>query len=210
IIGTIGTQTLLLGHDHRFGKNREGSFAYLKENESKFGIEVFEISRLDIDAAAVSSTRIREYIHAGNMPAAAALLGRYYSVYGTVISGKKLGRTIGYPTANIRVSNAQKLLPKLGVYAVAVELEQVYYGGMLSIGYNPTVSDSDTIHVEVHIFDFNSDIYDKELTIQFLKRLRDELKFGSLEELKTQLHQDALDSKHIYTTYLQQTISTDQ
>lgn len=197
VIESIGTQTLLLGHDHRFGRNREGSFEYLKQNESKFGIQVFEISRMDIDEAAVSSTRIRTHLNNGEVHAAALLLGRNYRAQGIVIEGKKLGRTIGYPTANIHIENEYKLLPKMGVYAVEVFVEGQQYAGMLNIGFNPTTTSSIHRNIEVHIFDFQKDIYGKEIEIGFLERLRDEQKFSGLEALKAQLAKDAIEAKEI-------------
>lgn len=199
IIEKIGTHTLLLGHDHRFGKNREGSFEYLKQNQAKFGIQVFEISRLDIDEAAVSSTRIRNFLNNGEVGSAATLLGRNYSITGTVIEGKKLGRNIGFPTANIHIGSPYKLLPKMGVYAVEVVIDEQEFGGMLNIGFNPTVNASNLKHIEVHIFDFKEDIYNKKITLRFLSRLRDEQKFNGIEALKTQLSQDAVEAKEIYS-----------
>lgn len=199
IIEKIGTHTLLLGHDHRFGRNREGSFEYLKQNQAKFGIQVFEISRLDIDEAAVSSTRIRTFLNNGEVSSAATLLGRNYSITGTVIEGKKLGRTIGFPTANIHIENPYKLLPKMGVYAVEVIIDEHEYGGMLNIGFNPTVNASNLKHIEVHVFDFKEDIYNKKVTLRFLSRLRDEQKFNGIEALKAQLSRDAAEAKEIYS-----------
>lgn len=192
---TVGTRTLLLGYDHKFGKNREGSFEYLKENQFKFGIQVFEISQFDIDDAAVSSTRIRNYLLDGNCVDANKLLGRNYSIHGTVIEGKKLGRTINVPTANISVANAYKLIPQMGVYAVYVLHENVKFGGMLNIGFNPTVSTNHHLKIEVHIFDFNKDIYGQDIQIEFVSRLRGEIKFNSVDELKLQLQKDATSAK---------------
>lgn len=197
VIDAIGTQTLLLGHDHRFGKNREGSFDYLKQNEAKFGIQVFEISRMDIDEAAVSSTRIRTHLNNGEVHAAALLLGRNYKAQGIVVEGRKLGRTIGYPTANVHIENEYKLLPKMGVYAVEVWVKGKQYGGMLNIGFNPTISASVHRSIEVYIFDFEDDIYGNSIDIAFLERLRDEQKFDGLDALKAQLAKDAIEAREI-------------
>lgn len=194
---TIGTQTLFLGYDHRFGRNREGNFEYLYQKQAEFGIRVHEISKFDIDEAAVSSTRIRDYISDGDLHMATTLLGRHYTASGIVVEGRKLGRTIGFPTANINIENPYKVLPKMGVYAVAVNVDNQQYGGMLNIGLNPTVSSSNQKTTEVHIFDFDNDIYGKELTIKFLERMRDEQKFNGLQELIIQLKEDAIMAKQI-------------
>jgi riboflavin kinase / FMN adenylyltransferase len=194
----LGVQTLLLGYDHRFGRNREGSFEYLKENQNRFGMQVFEISRLDIDQAAVSSTRIRQFLQEGNCHEAQQLLNRRYSVEGIVIEGKKLGRTIGVPTANIKLENPYKLLPKMGVYAVEVIHNSTSFAGMLNIGFNPTVNSSNMKSIEVHIFDFDMDIYGQKIKLNFISRLRDEVKFDGLESLKKQLAIDAIAAREVY------------
>ena len=185
----IGTKLLFIGYDHRFGRNKEGSFEYLKENAHRYGFEVREISRQDVDNLAVSSTRIRESIEVGQIEVANELLGHSYEIHGTVIKGRQLGRTIGFPTANIELDEINKMLPKIGVYAVKISIDDSCYFGMLNIGVKPTFNDNN-LSIEVNIFDFDKDIYHKKIGISFEKRIRNEQKFASVEELKQQLIYD--------------------
>lgn len=191
LVNAIGTQTLVIGYNHRFGKNREGSFEHLKEFAPAYGFQIQEISSQDVDQMSVSSTRIREALKNGDVKQAARFLGKNYSLSGTVVEGKKLGRTIGYPTANIKVDGIHKLIPSDGVYAVRVNSMGRIFGGMLNIGNNPTVEGKGR-SIEVNIFDFSETIYNQRLTIEFVDKLRDEIKFINLEALKTQLHIDKL------------------
>ncbi|WP_291728393.1 bifunctional riboflavin kinase/FAD synthetase [Bernardetia sp.] len=186
----LQTRQFVIGYDHRFGKNREGGFEYLKENEDRFGFKVEEISRQDIDDNAISSTRIRKALFAGDIETANELLGYEFSITGKVVKGKQIGRTIGYPTANLKLDYKHKLIPKQGIYAVRVYYKYEYYGGMLSIGVRPTIGKNLKQTIEVNIFDFDKDIYDKNITLQFVKYLRPEEKYNSLEELKAQLAKD--------------------
>ncbi|MFN8438069.1 MAG: bifunctional riboflavin kinase/FAD synthetase [Cytophagales bacterium] len=186
----IGAQTLLLGYDHRFGKNREGGFEYLQQHQEQLGIHVVEISRLDIDNAAVSSTQIRNYLAEGAITKANQLLGRNYSLYGTVVKGKQLGRTIHVPTANIMVENPYKMIPQNGVYVAHAIHKGQKYGAMMNIGTNPTVSHTLTQKIEAHIFDFNEEIYGDTLHVELIDRLRDEQKFDNLSQLVAQLQKD--------------------
>lgn len=189
LIDAIGTSHLVIGYDHRFGKNREGSFEHLVANKERYGFEVEEISRQDIDNVGVSSTRIRKALASGQVAVAADYLGRPYSFTGSVVEGDKLGRTIGFPTANIVVSANYKLIPADGVYAVRVELDGTSHQGMLNIGHRPTVGGQGR-RVEVHIFDFDENLYNRELTVFLIEQIRTELKFDSLNELKNQLQKD--------------------
>jgi riboflavin kinase / FMN adenylyltransferase len=196
LIDKINTKVLVIGYDHRFGKNREGSFDHLKDNSSRYGFEVEEIPEQDVDHVAVSSTRIRKALAAGDLELANRYLGRAYSLSGSVVKGNRLGRQLGYPTANIEVENDNKLIPADGIYAVKVRVEGKVYDGMLSIGIRPTIGKSDRT-VEVNIFNFNEDVYDKKLTVYFIRKFRDEKKFNDLEELKQQLHLDLARAKEI-------------
>ena len=189
LLDKIGTKKLIIGYDHRFGKNREGSFEYLRENCSEIGFDVEEIPREDVKSMGVSSTLIRNAILEGDVTTATTFLGRNYSLEGLVVEGKKLGRTIGFPTANIHPLDATKIIPKDGIYAVRAEVKGIIYNGMLSIGYNPTV-DGTTKTIEVHIFNFNEVIYGKTIRIFFIKYLREEEKFDSLELMIDQLKKD--------------------
>lgn len=196
LIETIGTKTLVIGYDHRFGKNREGGFDYLKLNKEKYGFGIEEISRQDIENVGVSSSKIRKALQEGDVPSADHFLGRNYSLSGVIVKGKQLGRTIGFPTANIQVREIAKLIPSDGVYAVKVYYNDEAFGGMLNIGNRPTV-DGTFQTVEVNIFEFDQEIYGEKLTIEFLQKIRNEQKFNGLDELKTQIAKDKITCKEI-------------
>jgi riboflavin kinase/FMN adenylyltransferase len=189
LVETIGTKKLVIGYDHKFGKNREGSFNQLSINGPTYGFEVEEIPRQDVDNMGVSSTRIRKALGEGDIDTANHFLGRPYSLSGRVIKGDKLGRVLGFPTANIDLDSHDKLVPAEGIYAVGVVHERKNYGGMLYIGTRPTV-DGTKRSIEVNMFDFNKEIYGETLHVSFLKLLRTDSKFEDLESLKNQLHID--------------------
>ena len=196
LIKTIHTKKLVIGYDHRFGKNRMGSFEYLREHAHEFGFEVEEIPPQDIDHVTVSSTKIRQALEAGEIKTANTYLGRFYSLPGTVVKGKQLGRTIGYPTANLDVTDRHKLVPAQGIYAVQVKIRTEIFGGMLSIGTNPTVGGTHQT-IEVNIFNFDRDIYGQEITLLFVDRIRDEENFASLDLLIEQLNLDKKAAKRM-------------
>jgi len=189
LLKTIQTKELIIGYDHRFGKNREGSFAYLQQHAPEFGFTVEEIPAADIDDITVSSTKIRRALEKGDIQTATAYLGHFYTLTGQVVAGKQLGRTIGYPTANVAVPEAYKLVPSQGIYAVQVEIKGKNYGGMLSIGTNPTVGGTQQT-IEVNIFDFQEDIYEELITLHFVDYIRAEEHFSGLNELKEKLAED--------------------
>lgn len=191
LVSKIGTKVLVIGYDHRFGKNREGAFDHLKTSSSKYGFEVEEIPEQDVEEVAISSTRIRKALEIGDVVTASKYLGKFYSITGEVKQGKQLGRTIGYPTANIKIEDPNKLIPADGVYAVKVVFNNQTYRGMLNAGYRPTV-DGITHSIEVHIFDFNENIYNQRIEILYVDKLREEMKFGGLDALKNQLEKDKL------------------
>ncbi|OYU95921.1 MAG: riboflavin biosynthesis protein RibF [Bacteroidetes bacterium B1(2017)] len=191
LVNKIGTKYLVIGYNHRFGKNREGSFAHLKEFAPTYGFELKEISEHDVDEVSVSSTRIREALRNGEVEQASRFLCKPYSIIGVVVEGRKLGRTIGYPTANIEVNSDLKLIPGDGVYAVWVYVGTQKYGGMLNIGNNPTIPGKGR-SIEVNIFKFSETIYNQSIRIEFVNKLRNEVKFNSLDTLKSQLHNDNL------------------
>ncbi|HXS37350.1 MAG TPA: bifunctional riboflavin kinase/FAD synthetase [Flavipsychrobacter sp.] len=182
--------TIIIGYDHHFGHDRKGNIDLLKKYASQYQYEILEISAQLIDEATVSSTKIRRALTEGHVKEASHMLGRFYSFAGTVIHGNKLGRTIGYPTANIHPDNAEQLIPGRGIYAVRVNWNSEQYKGMLSIGYNPTVTDVKLLRIEVNIFDFDEDIYGQIIEIEFVSYLRAEEKFESIDVLKDQLHND--------------------
>ena len=196
LVQGIGTKELYIGYDHRFGNNREGNLTLLEARSKAFGYEVNEIPRQDIDTIGVSSTKIREALHSGEIDLAKSLLGRNYTVTGQVIEGQRIGRTIGFPTANLKVTEDYKLLPSDGSYAVEVEVKGRRHKGMMNIGFKPTV-DGSTRSIEVHIFEFDDDIYSDNITVEFIKALRKEMKFKSLEELKKQLALDKVNALNI-------------
>jgi riboflavin kinase/FMN adenylyltransferase len=200
LVNSIQTKRLVIGYNHHFGRNREGSFEHLKEYGPLYGFEVEEIPAKDIDHIQISSTKIRNALLIGDVKTATTYLGHIYSLTGTVVKGKQLGRTIGYPTANLQITDTYKLIPGDGVYAVKVKHKNTFYGGMLNIGNNPTVEGKGK-SIEVNIFDFDKMIYGDEATIYFIERLRDEVKFNNLEELKEQLAKDKQDSMSKFNTY---------
>lgn len=189
LVETIGTRKLVIGYDHHFGKNRDGSFEQLTLNAPRYGFGVEEIPRQDVDHVGVSSTKIRQAIEKGDCDTATHLLGRPYTLTGRVIAGDKIGRLIGYPTANIEIDSKYKLIPMHGIYAVTVEHEHQTYGGMLYIGFRPTINGT-RLNIEVNIFDFKKDIYGEAITVHFHKLIRGDAKFSDLEQLKEQLRLD--------------------
>jgi riboflavin kinase / FMN adenylyltransferase len=192
----LQTKKLVIGYDHRFGKNREGSFEYLKSHSHEFGFELEEISRQDVDEIGVSSTKIRKSLESGDVKTAGNYLGRPYELNGLVIKGQQIGRSIGFPTANIHIPNDYKLIPKDGVYAVEALVEGNLYKSMLNIGNRPTV-DGTKKTVEANLFDFQGDLYNKQITVFFREYIREEKKFESLEALKSQLMLDQQTAKSL-------------
>jgi len=170
---------------------------YLKENEDRFGFKVEEISRQDIEDNAISSTRIRKALFDGDIETANELLGYEFSITGKVVKGKQIGRTIGYPTANLKLTDKHKLIPKQGIYAVRIFHKYEYYGGMLSIGVRPTIGKNLKQTIEVNIFDFDEFIYGEHITIYFVERIRNEHHFEELNQLKNQLTLDKVNSIQI-------------
>lgn len=189
LVEKIGTKKLVIGYDHRFGKNREGSFEYLKENAPGYGFEVEEIPPQDIDDITVSSTKIRKALADGHVDEARNFLGNYYQLTGLVVHGDKIGRSLGFPTANIYVEHKFKLIPADGIYAVTLVIDKKEYKGMLYIGKRPTLNKIEQT-IEVNIFDFSNDIYDEPVKVNFVKQIRSDIKFENLEQLKEQLRLD--------------------
>ncbi|MBN2040713.1 MAG: bifunctional riboflavin kinase/FAD synthetase [Spirochaetes bacterium] len=197
IIKKIGLQHLVIGYDHAFGKDRKGDYAFLSEIAERQHFGVTRVDPLDYHSTPVSSTWIRTEIEDGNIAFANSLLGRKYSLFGKVVKGNQIGSKIGFPTANIVPEDPDKIIPKDGVYAVSVVLQGgIKKGGMINIGTNPTFSNTER-SIEVNIFDFNEDIYDKTLEVDFYDRIRDEVKFESPEALVEQLKNDKLAAKEL-------------
>ena len=180
---------VFVGEDFRFGKNRAGDAALLKELGKTYGFDVRVFEKLCVDGAEVSSSRIRGLMEAGHMDAVNNLLGRDYSITGLVREGKKLGRTIGFPTLNL-IPDENKLLPKSGVYATEAEIDGRIWRAITNVGSNPTVESGNRIKVETHLLDFSEDAYGKEITVRFLRFIRDEKRFSSIDELKEQIKSD--------------------
>ncbi|RZL06026.1 MAG: riboflavin biosynthesis protein RibF [Pedobacter sp.] len=189
LVQTIGVKYLIVGYDHRFGKDRKGGLSDLEVFSKTCGFKIEEIAEQDINDVAVSSTKIRMALLSGKVGLAAEYLGYHFSLSGRVIKGDKIGRTIGFPTANIFIEETYKLIPSDGIYAVTVEMESGKYKGMAYIGQRPTINGM-TRNIEVNIFDFNKEIYGQDITMQFLTFLREDVKFTGLEALKEQLYKD--------------------
>ena len=191
LIDRLNIHKIIIGHDHRFGKNRTADIGDLILFGKKYGFEVEQINAHEIDEIAISSTKIRKALMEGNIKLANQFLGYSYFISGKVIEGKKIGRTLGFPTANIQINESYKLLPKNGVYIVSSEINDIQYFGMMNIGNNPTLGENEQ-SIEVHYFDMSENIYNKKLKISILEHIRDEQKFNSLTELQAQLEKDKL------------------
>ncbi|REC50880.1 riboflavin biosynthesis protein RibF [Chryseobacterium piscium] len=188
LVDKLNVKYLIIGYDHSFGKNKSGNFELLQNLSKELDFEVEQMEAINIHENNISSTKIRNALLAGNILEANEMLGYSYSVSGTVVHGKKLGRTIGYPTANIETESI-KLLPKKGAYIVEAFVKDQQYKGMLSVGTNPTVN-GDKLTVEVYILDFEGDIYDEKITVKFRDFLHEEIKFEGLEKLIERLDED--------------------
>ncbi|MBD1392754.1 bifunctional riboflavin kinase/FAD synthetase [Mucilaginibacter glaciei] len=192
LVNQIGTKKIVIGYDHRFGKDRQGGLEDLLALAPEYGYKVVEIAEQDINDVAISSTRIRKALLEGDIDIANECLGYPFFITGKVIRGDQIGRTLGYPTANLVVEERYKLIPSDGIFAVKVLVEGKEYKGMAYIGHRPTINGM-TRNIEVNIFDFNADIYNKELRMEFLHYVRGDIKFASLDELVVQLGKDKED-----------------
>src|SRR3989338_3932316 len=198
LVGKKGVKEVFVGYDYKFGRGREGTIDYLKKMGEEFGFKVTVIDAITVDGQVVSSTLVRDKIEDGDMEKANRLLGRWYSIEGKVVDGFKKGVMIGFPTANIDTS--YDLLPHTGVYAARTIIDGEIYDGIANVGFNPTFH-RDRLSVEIHIFDFSSDIYGREIEIIFIKRLREEIEFGSAEKLKAQIKKDIEVTREILGKY---------
>ncbi len=196
LLKNFNPHTIIIGYDHRFGHSREGNIDLLKELVPSH-VQIIEISAQLIDDAAVSSTKIRNALLKGNVQEAAEMLERPFSYKATVVHGNKIGRTIGYPTANLQPCYIDILIPGIGIYAVTVEWQDKHYKGMMSIGYRPTVTEEKVVTCEVNILDFEEDLYGQNLTVYFIQYLRGEEKFTSLDALKEQIALDELNTRKV-------------
>ena len=190
IIDKIGLSEIVIGYDHHFGKGRGGDENTLRELGTKYDFGVFAVDAVNINGTNVSSTKIRNALVKGEMNLANLFMGRYYCFTGTVIKGDGRGRLLGFPTANIKLDDVNKLLPAIGIYAVETIIEGKKYLGVMSIGKRPTFYNDGHLTTEVYIFDFNSNIYDKKVTVNVVERIRGEEKYSSAEELVAQMKKD--------------------
>jgi len=199
LVDELNAKHIVIGYDHHFGKNRSANINDLRVFADLYDFKVKEISAQDLKEVTVSSTKIRTALNSGEVDLANSYLGYNFFITGTVVKGKELGRTIDFPTANINVTATYKLIPSDGVYVVKSKIKNTTIFGMMNIGTNPTV-DGKTRSIEVHYFNFNQDIYNAELKIEFLKRLRSEQKYENLEALKMQLQKDMTNASNYIQT----------
>lgn len=190
LVDQLGARVVVIGYDHRFGRNRAASINELRAYGEQYDFEVVEISKKEIEEVAVSSTKVRNALLNGDISTANSYLNRDFSIKGMVIHGKQLGRTIGYPTANLSLKESYKLIPKNGVYITYAIIGGHKYYGMTNIGVNPTVNQGTKQHIETYFIDFKGDLYDQELELFFLSRIRDEKAFKSIEDLKKAVLKD--------------------
>lgn len=189
LVDKIGIHTIVIGYDHHFGKNRQGNFEQLNELSKKYGFQVVKISEVKSAENHISSTQIRNALLEGNLEFANSGLGRNFSFSGKVIHGDKIGRTLGFPTANLEIE-PYKLIPGNGVYVVKVIIKDEIFKGLLSIGTRPTVTNSNEKRVEVYLLDFDQSIYDEIISVELLHKIRDDQKFDSMEDLVNQMNED--------------------
>ncbi len=201
LVNGIRISKLIIGYDHRFGRNREATVEDLKQFGMDYNFTVEEIPAQDIESIAVSSTKVRNAIDSGEIKKANQYLGRPFSLNGTIVEGDKIGREMGYPTANLEIEEDYKLKPQNGVYLVQTSLVDKKYFGMMNVGKRPTVSGKKT-RIETYFFDFKGDLYGKKLRIELLEKIRDEQKFDSLDALRNQLNSDQKSCQKLIPKYL--------
>ncbi len=194
LVDQIGTKKLVIGYDHHFGKNREGSFEHLKHYGPSYGFGVEEIPKQDVNDVGVSSTKIRTALAQHHIEIANQYLGYPYAMEGIVVKGDQIGRSIGFPTANIQIQESHKLIPADGIYAVHIQWQSKTYKGMLYIGDRPTVQGSKKV-IEVNIFDFDKEIYDEQIQVKLIAYIRGDQHFDSLEALKSAIQQDEINCR---------------
>ncbi|MEC7863986.1 MAG: bifunctional riboflavin kinase/FAD synthetase [Bacteroidota bacterium] len=197
LVNKLNMKYMVVGFDHHFGKNREGTFDNLLELSDLYDFKIEKIEPQNVGEVTISSTKIRNAVLEGNFKKANSYLSSNFSLTGKVVQGNKIGGKIGFPTANIKIESQWKILPKDGVYAVKVFIKNQQYFGMLNLGSRPSISD-DSFVIEAHLFDFNATIYNEELKIEFIERIRNEKQFSDLEQLKSQLKIDEINCKQIF------------
>lgn len=197
LVKQLHVEHLVVGYNHHFGRNREGNYENLQQLAVEIGLSIERMDPVYVRDKAVSSSMIRQLLLDGEVAQANLLLGSAYSFTGKVMEGRKLGRTIQFPTANLSIDDQYKLIPAIGVYAVRVRLEGNIFDGMMNIGRKPTLGNFDPIHIEVHLMNFTGDLYHQTLHIDMIDRIRDEQKFDSLDALREQLERDKIIVKEI-------------
>jgi len=200
LAGLVGAKAVVVGYDHHFGRNRQGNYHLLEKIGADLGMELFEVPAEYVNNIPVSSTKIRNALAAGDIPLAKAMLGYDYSIRGRVVEGNKIGKKIGFPTANLHITDPCFLLPAKGVYASKIKISGEIYTGMANIGVRPTVGD-DILTTEVHIFDFFRDLYGEEIVLLPAIKLRNEIRFGSFRELTLQLEKDRVAARSWFTDH---------
>lgn len=202
IIDQFDAKHLVVGHDHEFGKDRGGDEEALRTLGNKYGFDVTSVDAVKLDDDIISSSKIRTALQNGEIEKANSFLGRSYSLQGEVVTGAKRGRILGFPTANLSLSSSNKLIPQRGVYAVGCELNGDVLNGVMNIGYRPTFADTEELVSEVHLFNFDRDIYGETLKVKFMRRIRAEKKFASKEELITQIELDKKEAAKVLAVSL--------
>lgn len=192
LVEKLKVKHLVVGFNHHFGKNREGSFSNLQEYAMQGSFTSERLSKVEVEDEGVSSSKIREYVKEGHLEKVSEMLGYEFTITGHVVHGNKVGRELGFPTANINVNEIYKILPAQGVYAVETDINGQVYEGMLNIGVRPTINQRLELVIEANFFNFSGYLYNKHLTLRFFKRIREEKKFASLEELKQQINKDKI------------------
>lgn len=201
LIQKLGTHTLVIGYDHHFGNDREGNIDLLKKYEKSNPFYLEEIKAHEIEEIKISSTKVRSAIEKGNIHLVNDYCGHFYEFSGEVVHGNGIGKTIGTPTANIKLNSNEKIIPLDGVYAVVCQIKDANYKGIMNIGFKPTVDEGQKRTVEIHLFDYEKDIYGQDLRTKVIERIRDEVKFNSLEELKNQILKDNEKAKIILESF---------
>ena len=197
LLKKIGLKDLVIGFNHHFGRNREGSLENLEEYADLYDFSIHQVGAYDIKEQSVSSTKIRNALHDGDIQLANNYLGYNFKIFGKIVKGQGIGKNLGFPTANVSLGNSNKLTPKKGVYAVNVHWQNHKLQGMLNIGVNPTIHNNKSTSIEVNIFDFHKDIYGETLNIDFVQRIRNEKKFPTIDALKHQLNIDRIAALNI-------------
>lgn len=201
LVKKLDTHTLVIGYDHHFGNDREGNIDLLKKHKKSNPFYLEEIKAHEIEEIKISSTKVRNAIENGNIHLVNDYCGHFYEFYGEVVHGNGIGKTIGTPTANIKLNNIEKIIPLDGVYAVVCQIKNANYKGIMNIGYKPTVDEGQKRTIEIHLFDYQKDIYGQHLRTKVIERIRDEVKFNSLQDLKSQILKDNEKAKKILGSF---------